>query len=262
MIQAPTISEKLRHDLFAIPVFEVQWDDVSELNEALYDRIQNEKKNNAGILISNKGGWHSDYSLFQSDKYEFIQFKQMVFDLLTFALKSIYGIDYRPRPIHEWSFEAWANINYKGSKNVSHDHTKDENQWSGIYYLETGGDNQDEIKGKTYFEDKHTTDSGLRVNRIPILKNAHKVEANEFCIRPNVGKMVLFPGTLHHRVEEYLGNNERITIAFNVKSEDFALYKFQEDKSKKSNVSKWLWYNFRGPMKIQVKIRNFLSGLY
>jgi uncharacterized protein (TIGR02466 family) len=247
----PVVSESHLQQLFSVPVFTIHWNEAQDVNQSLYQLIQGEKRKAEGIRISNVGGWHSEYSLFEKEEEVVLHFRQMVYTLLSKGLKEIYGDSYQISPIEKWHIEAWANINYKGSLNVSHDHTKDENQWSGIYYLKTGGADPNTTKGRTFLEDRHTTNPGKKTNRIPCLTNGISLLPREASIIPEVGKMVLFPGSMHHRVEEYQGDEERITIAFNMKSPDFAHYYYDVEKPSKG----WMWENFKGLMRLQSYVR-------
>ena len=121
-------------------------------------------------------------------------------------------------------------------------------QWSGIYYLDIGVTHKDEeTGGLTVFEDRHTTSGGFVINRLPIPRESGKVLPREETIRPESGKMVIFPSSLWHRVEKYSGSGKRITVAFNVIHERYMLYVFP---TKGGPFNTWLWRNFRGMMRL------------
>ncbi|CAN5404309.1 hypothetical protein BH23BAC1_BH23BAC1_51710 [soil metagenome] len=199
--------------------------------------------------ISNRGGWQSKTDLFESDNKTISLFKEKILKAHKQLLKHL-NQDNSDENLKDWLIEAWANINLKGHSNSSHDHTKNHNLWSGIYYLENGG-NEKDIAGETVFEDRHYTSNGYTVNRVPSeIRNMAPVK-NEYKIQPKTGMMVLFPGTLFHRVEKYNGQNERITIAFNLRHKNFGYYDFDSEiPGSSGKLKNWLWYNFRGAMRL------------
>lgn len=240
----PKINAFETKQLFPSPVTFIKWTEVDDLNHRLGDLINNEKSKNPGVKVSNVGGWHSEYELFERNLPEIRRFKEMIITLL----KSYYDNfeSDLPDDFHShWEIESWANVNTKGNTNVSHEHTKNNNQWSGVYYLKPGLDEQ-KISGLTVFEDRHYSGNGHTLNRIPRFNNNGKVLPSEFSIVPEKGLMVLFPGTLWHRVERYEGD-ERITIAFNARNKYLTLYSFNNGAN--SRFKTLMWYNFRGIMR-------------
>ena len=86
--------------------------------------------------------------------------------------------------------EAWAMINRHGSRHPRHIHRGA--IFAGVYYVSPGG----EASPSTIFE-------------MP--------DGSEFIAKPVAGRLVVFPGDLYHRVPLYVGDEPRITIAFDVK---------------------------------------------
>jgi hypothetical protein len=86
--------------------------------------------------------------------------------------------------------EAWAMINRHGSRHPRHVHRGA--IFAGVYYVSPGG----EASPPTIFE-------------MP--------DGSEFIAEPIAGRLVIFPGDLYHRVPLYIGDEPRITVAFDVK---------------------------------------------
>ena len=86
-----------------------------------------------------------------------------------------------------YKIESWFTLIEKGYYSHVHDHMAD---YSGIYYYNTNGDD-----GDLFFTD----------------------ESSKLNIKPERGKILIFPSTLKHGVEINKTNNKRISIAFNIK---------------------------------------------
>lgn len=246
-MESLTQPESQTKSLFGNPIIKKKFDDIQKLNEGLMHLIYEGRASDEGVKVSNNGGWQSKTALLESNETYVKELKDKILQAHRELLLSL-NPNEKESNLTGWQIEAWANVNVKGHSNASHDHTKEHNLWSGIYYVNNGGDNEN-IAGETVFEDRHYTSNGFTVNRTPSPIVDGKAQKNEYKIKPKTGMMVLFPGTLYHRVEPYNGDNERITIAFNLRHPNFAYYDFDADKGSGKAV-KWLWYNFRGGMRL------------
>lgn len=99
-----------------------------------------------------------------------------------------------------YAMHSWATLNTKGDYSIAHDHGHAE--ISGVYYFQTNGEDGDfyinspvpEIKCSNLFNNFHSP-------RI---------------IKPQVGRLLLFPGFMTHGVRKNITDNNRISIAFNI----------------------------------------------
>lgn len=249
----PVINFFQQQLLFPSPVGEIKWEDVQEQNESLCELIAQERIQNKGVVISNQGGWQSGKSLFEKNHPAINAFKDMIREGAEKFLTEVYGP--QEQGFGEIKLEIWANVNTKGHANLPHDHTANANHWSGVYYLKA--DSNRDVRGFTIFEDRHYTSNGFTLNRIPNFRTENDVKPREAYMVPEAGKMIFFPGTLWHRVEPYRGEVERITIAFNFTASRLALYDFGLLK-KGGKFKTFMWYNFRGIMRLLVHIRNII----
>jgi uncharacterized protein (TIGR02466 family) len=212
--------------IFAIPFININWENVANLNQQLTAVILEKKKIEEGIKISNLGGWHSKQDFFTWDAPCIQELREMILIAIKEMLAKVEG-ELPESYFKNWEIEAWANVNEKGHANASHEHTRNKNQWSGVYYVETGEDGTNQISGETVFEDRfYFEGENIFINHVPSLRVNGKPKAREYKIVPQNGKMVLFPNTLTHRVEPYLGIKTRITIAFNMKHPDFGVFAY------------------------------------
>lgn len=96
--------------------------------------------------------------------------------------------------------ESWFNFSYKS--NFQFDHTHGNFRVSGVYYYKTNGQDGDIV---------FTTPNPYE--KLGISNISNKLET----INPKVGRAILFPSYLEHRVTPNLTNHERISISFNFK---------------------------------------------
>jgi len=86
-----------------------------------------------------------------------------------------------------YNIESWFTLIGKGYHSHVHDHMAD---YSGIYYYNTNGDD-----GDLFFTD----------------------EFSKLNVKPEKGKILIFPSKLKHGVETNKTYHERISLAFNIK---------------------------------------------
>lgn len=194
------------------PIFDRIWPNTEPMNQRLRDIILDKEKNDKGIAKSMRGGWHSSEDLVNW-KYpeiaEFIDLIRQAVDEMTRITAGVAQDDYSGGA----TFQAWANVLRDGGYNKPHTHPGC--TWSGVYYVEPGeteaGAGDD---GWIEFFDPRSA-----VEMIP-------TPGNEFgrrvAVEPKAGRMLAFPAWLRHYVMPYHGGGERISIAFNVRMEEFA----------------------------------------
>ena len=99
------------------------------------------------------------------------------------------------RTEHADGYDLWLNYTKKGSINPPHVH---EGYLSGVIYL------KNTESSPTFF----------------ITKEGKQIQYNG-----SVGEIIIFPSSLEHFVEEYLGEEERITSSFNLMWNEIDYYK-------------------------------------
>ena len=111
--------------------------------------------------------------------------------------------------LNEFSFEAsaWVNINRRGGFNAAHDHGT--YHLSGVYYaqqpkVKNGSGGMIEFYNSRFDHHIHDVIGG-------------RAFSHAICLRPEAGKMVIFPSTLLHYVYPNETDEERITLAWNIK---------------------------------------------
>lgn len=106
---------------------------------------------------------------------------------------------------------AWANINRRGHYHTVHNHPG--SCWSGVYYVDTGGDAGPEHPRSGIIDllDPRPFTEMVAVPGEPY--------GQKLSIRPEPGTLLIFPGFLYHFVHPFMGDGERISIAFNARVE-------------------------------------------
>lgn len=198
--------------LFATPVIEAWPDDlagqVSALREAILARRDSHP---GGSSRSNILGWHSD-----SQMLEWAGMPAQQLARATLETCSGYTHDMGKAPggpsRFEFGMEMWANVSPAGASNQMHAHPG--SFWSAVFYVDDGGDGEG---GALVLLDPR-----FPTNRItaPDIAIGERPEAgqplSQVLIRPEIGKLVVFPSWLMHAVRPHSGPRERISIAMNV----------------------------------------------
>jgi uncharacterized protein (TIGR02466 family) len=189
--------------LFSTPLLRFEVENHDSLNAALLEEGARLRGLSEGVAKSNRGGWHSEGNLFESDvdciatlrdaaEYAVYQATAKVgakADLDAFGLKIF----------------AWMNANPPGGFNAPHTHPGA--HWSGVYYvsqprIDTGN------SGMIEFIDPRSDLPNWRLLKAAPFRMKKK-------IRPAPGEMILFPSYLVHWVYPNEADEDRVSIAFN-----------------------------------------------
>jgi uncharacterized protein (TIGR02466 family) len=187
--------------LFSTPVWRSKINNYIDLNETLYQYIQNLKQvDKKGIDKSSIGGWHSpNFNLDDKDPRFFVNsinkslnkaFTDMGWDVSFHKIKIT---------------EMWSIINKTGASNARHTHP---NSFLSAAYYVKAPENCGDIK----FYDPRSAPAFRR----PKLSKDNILNATEISLIPEDGLLVLFPSWLHHSVKANTSEKERVVISFNI----------------------------------------------
>ena len=189
--------------IFPVPVFESQIDNHEQINIELKEYIYELKKSDPkGTNKSNVGGWHSADFIIQ-DNAPIQNFISKFNNLLPKIFINQMGIDKKLNNIK--ILNMWSVINGKNTFNTKHNHPN--SYFSSAYYVKTNK-NSGHIK---FFDPKE-----VKTMYSPALGELNEFSTNIVRIKPEEGKLLLFPSYLHHSVEENLSDEDRIVISFNL----------------------------------------------
>ncbi len=183
------------HMLFPTPFWQIQIKGVD--NEALKEYAYTLRDNTEGVVISNRGGWHSKEMLKplpDALNLLFTNFQGFVNDYCA----QITGLN----QLQVGNF--WFNINGKHHYNRTHDHQN--SILSAVYYIDAEGDDI----GNFVVERDDTAEFFLGS-----YKNLNQFTGTSFPIRPLTGFAFIMPSWVKHSVDANLEDRDRISLAVN-----------------------------------------------
>ncbi|ALO47434.1 TIGR02466 family protein [Pseudohongiella spirulinae] len=186
--------------LFPSLVWSTLFDDHVDFNNRLLGAIRLLYKNDPrGVLNSNVRGWQSPNNLQHLPEFDEINLR-----ILQVCQRIGESIHFKPNLVYQ--HQAWVNISPPGASNKIHYHANC--HFSGVYYVSLKAPEC----GSIFFRDPRVAS---RMITYPI-NELSEFTAEEIQMRPEQGRMYVFPGWLEHGVEENRSDRDRISISFNV----------------------------------------------
>lgn len=182
------------------------WADSDALNRDLTTVLKEIQSQAPTVNKSNAGGWQSPGNLVQHEAPAVQALKHRI-ETLIFNLTDQVIRDDGQQRVFRLIIDAWGNINRHGDYNVVHAHPNC--MWSGCYYVDQGQPDTS-IPQNGLLE---IIDPREAANYIQIRNTIF--DAKQF-VENLPGRMVIWPSWLKHMVHPYMGEGERISIAFNV----------------------------------------------
>lgn len=197
--------------LFSTPVFVFPLAEHADLRAELRARLLAEREASPGVLVSNRGGWHSRPDLAQRSEPCFQRLMTIVIQHVRTAFVEVAraaGADADRR--FRYAVHGWAMILCDGGYIVAHDHA--DAHWSIAYYVDAGD-----------ADPETDPDSGALAFLSPVggagSVGGTSLFPSTFTVRPRDGVLVVFPGWLQHYVHPYRGTRPRISVSCNVRME-------------------------------------------
>jgi uncharacterized protein (TIGR02466 family) len=187
---------------FTTPVWECPVSGID--NKSIKNYCLQVKKEKPGVIVSNRGGWHSKELITPLP-----QDLEILFNDLTIFVNDVCARYTGINNLKLGNF--WININGHHDYNIAHDHQN--SILSGVYYISVPKNNMgDLVLHRGDNAEFFLTNS---VERVPTMANALSVNkpAQE-------STFYLFPSWIKHHVERNESNDDRISIAFNFVPED------------------------------------------
>jgi len=185
--------------LFPSIVSEVECDYFKLIQPNLIKWIYNYRKNNDGVVLSNRGGWQSPSDFYLDDSFsEFADY------VLKNALISLthYNLEFKLGNM-------WININRKGDYNAIHNHPL--SLISGVLWIKIP-----ENCGSLLFQSPQAFTQYLLLESVESKVAKEQNYYSNYKFNPREGTMILFPSDLMHGVEPNESDEDRISIAFNL----------------------------------------------
>ena len=188
--------------LFSTPLFRFRVPDHATLDAALLFEGAAMRQASEGVSKSNRGGWHSEGNLFDSEAPSIRRLADLAKDSVFTATRKVGKAD--PEALKLKMF-AWMNMNPPGGYNAPHTHPGA--HWSVVYYVSQPAIEEGN-SGMIEFLDPRSDLPNWRLLKASAFRLKKK-------IRPEAGEIVLFPSYLVHWVYPNESAEERVTIAFN-----------------------------------------------
>ena len=192
--------------LFSTPLSIFEIENSAELNKKLIAESRAWRKEQKGANVSNQGdSWHSPDGLMTRKEPGFTEITKIIPQV---AAK--YALQINPKlKIENFRFEAnaWVNINKKGGYNTVHHHGK--YHISGVYYIKQPMS----AKGPSGMIEFINS----RFDNHIFSEIGGQAFAPSLQMRPSVSSMIVFPSTLLHFVYPNDTEEERISLAWNLR---------------------------------------------
>lgn len=194
--------------MYGTPLFRRVWPEAARVNDGVCRLALARERQEAGVVHSNVGGWHSKANFLDGPEPELQVLRTWIRDAVLEITKFLYGAEHPMVPI-ALDGSGWANIVRRGGYHKMHNHAGA--TWSGVYYASTGEENDPAIppdSGTIEFLDPRMAPALVPLPGPPTSK--------DLMMKPVPGLMLVFPGWLYHAVNLHSGDSERISVAFNV----------------------------------------------
>ncbi|MDO8908991.1 MAG: TIGR02466 family protein [Pseudohongiella sp.] len=186
--------------LFPTLVWTTLFDDREAFNARLLEQARALRiRNPTGVANTNIKGWQSPNNL-----QDMAEFSEINLRILQVCQRIAESQNFKPNLTLQ--SQAWVNISPPGASNQVHFHPNC--HFSGVYYVSLDAPEC----GSIFFRDPRVAS---RMMTYPVDK-ATEFTASELRMRPEEGRMYVFPGWLEHGVEENLSSRDRVSISFNV----------------------------------------------
>jgi len=186
--------------LFPSLVWSTLFDDREKLNAKLHAAAYHLRSTDPrGVDNTNVKGWQSPNNLQNLPEFEDI-------NLRILQVCERIGESLHFKSDHAYLHQAWVNISPPGASNKIHYHANC--HFSGVYYVSLKAPEC----GSIFFRDPRIAS---RMMTYPV-DRATEFTAEEIRMRPEEGRMYVFPGWMEHGVEENKSDRDRVSISFNV----------------------------------------------
>ena len=194
--------------VFATPLVVHDWPNSDSLNNDLKELVLGKEADDAknGITRSNAGGWQSAGNLITWKEPCIETLRQRIEKIVTNLLQELIRDQGRDRSFR-LLIDSWANVSRRGDYNIVHTHPNC--MYSGVYYVTPGSPDPDVPYGGLL----ELLDPREAHNYIQVTNTV--LDARNF-YENKPGRMLLWPSWVKHMVHPYVGEGERISIAFNV----------------------------------------------
>jgi len=203
---------------FATPIAHINFEDNAALNRELKELFLRKEREEPD-LVRNPNRYNTQFGLFESnfDLFNWSdepvqQLAGMMHNTLHGFVQQINSYSDEQMSFLEFNYHAWYHITRAGGYQTLHDHANA--SWSAIYYIQAGEDNPEHPEsGVVRFYDKRGFSPMYMDAGNENLDPRYSWEVVP--IKPETGKMLIFPSWIAHEILPFQGRDERIMVALN-----------------------------------------------
>jgi uncharacterized protein (TIGR02466 family) len=204
--------------MYAVPFGFATVDNATDLNDKLQRLILDRESqgyryaNPRPLVRRNSAVFESNFEFFRATESSIQTLKAFCWTHLTRLVADLNGYDDATIARLLIYHDAWFHVTRRGGFFAMHNHPNA--SWSGVYCVNPG------------HHDDNASDSGLLSFVGPTVCSAMYMDAGIANLRPpfghhvrsirlDAGQLVIFPSWMLHDVRPYMGDEERVTVAFN-----------------------------------------------
>ena len=186
--------------LFPSLVWSTLFDDSETFNAKMLKLAYGMKERDpVGVANTNENGWQSPNILQNLEEFADINLR-----ILQVCDRIAESQLFKPNLVYQ--HQAWVNISPPGASNKIHYHPNC--HFSGVYYISLKAPEC----GSIFFRDPRVAS---RMMTYPATEPT-EFTVSEIRMRPEEGRMYVFPGWLEHGVDVNRSDRDRVSISFNV----------------------------------------------
>lgn len=200
---------------FSVPFVLVQHPDAAAMNQQLRHLLLAREAEGATYANSKATMqiaprlFESRFDLFKWPEGCIRELREFCWSSLYRAIGELNGYDAPMLQRLKGTADAWFHVTRHGGYFGLHNHAMA--SWSGVYCVDPGGDGDE--GGLLNFPHPNAAGSMFIDMSTYRLRQPFGFSSRDYRLKP--GQLVLFPSWLTHQVLPYMGDAERITIAFN-----------------------------------------------
>jgi uncharacterized protein (TIGR02466 family) len=200
---------------FATTIVTAEMPDADAVNSQLTSTVLEYMQKNPGVSRSNINGWQSEPDMLSAGwgGEATASLARLAVGICNGFSKDLKMVD---KPRFEWTADIWANVSAAGASNNWHVHPQA--FWSAVYYVDDGynGPDDSEAGGELVFQDPRYPMNRMFSSELVFRESDGRPQGHTATFRPRNGMLIAFPSWLYHKVQPYLGDRQRISLAINM----------------------------------------------
>ena len=182
--------------LFSVPLMEFEYGQISEDERKIINHYLDDLRPNV-YNFTTKESYILDKGL--------SKLKKFIESAIDVYVKNVIVGDEYDEDLSFKITQSWVNLTQPGSAG-HHQHIHTNSVISGVLYLQTNNDDS------VTFANNYFASMTMRV----VTKKYNEFNSDTWRFPVSAGKLILFPSNLLHQVESPIGDEDRISLSFNV----------------------------------------------